>query len=127
MRINKHNLISYIYIYIYIFYIYICYPTLKASQHHYFVHLIFKSNFTTTNVFLLYFSCVLQSTLVLFGPLWSYFVHIGHMQSNSIHSINFGLFSPSWSYLVHFGSIWSRSMHSVLFTINSTIKSTKGV
>ena len=118
--------------YIYIFYIYICYLTLKTSQHHYFIYLIFKPNFTTTNVFLLYFCCVLQSTLVLFiairstlvlfSPLWFYLVHFGPIQSTlvlfdpiwsirsySVHFVHFGPFSPFSlirSTLVQLGLIW---------------------
>ena len=75
-----------------------------------------------------------QSTLALFGPHWSYSVHSVHLdplQSNSGHSVHFGLiapfcllwftsvlFSPHYYYSVHFSLLclpWSYSVHSIHF------------
>ena len=85
----------------------------------------FKSNFTTTNMFLLYFCCVLQSTSIIFGPCWSHLVHsvyFGPIQSTlvlfgplcplSSYSVHLVLFNPLCFYLVQFGSI-----QSILFTL----------
>ena len=66
--------------------------------------------------------CIL-STLVLFGPLWLYWVH--SILSGSLRSIlsTLVLFSPLWSYLVHiapirstlfiFSQLWSYLVHSI--------------
>ena len=81
---------------------------------------IFKPNFTTTNVFLLYYCCALwsylihfvhigplQYTLVLFGTHWFYFVPFNPIQSILSTSVVFGSFYPLWSYSVHISPIWS--------------------
>lgn len=136
---------------IYISYLYLL-PHFEGFTHHCFNYLIFKPNFTPTNVFLLYFCCVLMSTLVQFGPiqptlvycvhfdpvwsnsilfstLWSYSVLFSPNCSNLVHCVHFGLiwstlvlfgpFGPLWSYLVHFGYIQSfpLSSYSVLFNL----------
>ena len=75
-----------------------------------------------------------QSTLALFGPHWSYSVHSVHfdpLQSNSGHSVHFGLIGPfcllwftsvlfslHYFYSVHFSLLclpWSYSVHSIHF------------
>ena len=66
---------------------------------------------------------LIQSTLALFSPYWSYFVHIGSIQS--ILSISV-LFSPHWSYSVqsiHFSPIGSHSVYPVHFSPIQSIRS----
>ena len=94
---------------------------MKTSQHHYFIYLIFKLNYTTTNVFLLYFSC----TSILFSP--SYSIHLSTLvlfssfyplESCLVHSVfpvHFGYIRSIWSYSVHFGYIWSTLVLLVYF------------
>ena len=95
------------------------------------MYLIFKPNFNTTNVFLLYLCCVLRPNLVhlvLFSPIrsiWSYSVCSVYFGSIRSHSIRFGLirstlvlFGPLCLYsvhFVHFGLIRSNLVHYVHF------------
>ena len=98
---------------------------MKALQHHYFIYLIFKPNFTTTNVFLLY--------SVLFGPHWSILstsVPFGSIRSICLrwsYSLYLVLFGTLWSYSVYyvdfgpldlFSLLWTYSVDSVLFSPN---------
>ena len=90
---------------------------MKDSQYHYFILLIFKPNFITTNVFLLHFCCVLRFSLshsVLFGlfcPPLSYSVHFGFIRWTSFH---FYPIESIRSFSVHIGPIWSNSTMSNL-------------
>ena len=59
----------------------------------------FKSNFTTTNVFLLYF---LLCTIVHFNPIRSMLVPLSS-------------YCLLWSYLVHFNLLWFYSVHYIHF------------
>ena len=66
---------------------------------------------------------LIQSTLILFGQLWSYSIHFYPTWSICPYAVHFSLiwsslviFGPfylAWSYSVHFGPIWS---NSVLFS-----------
>ena len=87
----------------------------------------FKPNFTTTNMLLLYFYCVLrtlgpiQSILVLFSPLQLTSVQIGSNRSYSVH------IGPIWSImstLVLFCPLRSYSIHLVFLVHYCPIRST---